>query len=75
MGAALACVLLVGVGFGFVLGRWRIDRDGGLVQTGEIRPLAQDAEVEIRYPRPYASLPCIRVEEPIRRLPAVLPAA
>lgn len=63
--AALACVLLVGGGLGFVLGRWSATWNGELVQTGEIRPLALDTEVEVRYPRPYASLPFLRVEDPI----------
>jgi hypothetical protein len=63
--ATLACVVLIGAGFGFVLGRWSANWNAELVETGEIRPLALDAEIEVRYPRPYGSLPYLRVEEPI----------
>jgi hypothetical protein len=63
--AMLACGFLLGSGFGFVLGHWAVGPDRDLVQTGEIRPLAMGAELDIRYDRPYASLPCLAVEEPI----------
>lgn len=61
----LACAALVCAGFGFVLGRSSADGNPEIVQTGEIHPLARGAEIEVRYPRPYASLPCLRVDEPI----------
>jgi hypothetical protein len=63
--ALLVCVFLLGSGVGFALGRWSANRNTELVQTGEIRPLVQNAEVEVRYPVPYATSPCLAVEEPI----------
>lgn len=63
--AAALAVFLIGSLLGFALGRWSADLNAELIQSGELRPLALDAEVEVRYPRPYASLPYLRVEEPI----------
>lgn len=51
--------------FGFMLGRWPVGTNETLVQTGEISPLTVGSEVDCRYALPYASVPCLTVEEPI----------
>ena len=61
----LACIFLFAIGLGFVLGRSSVNLNGDLVQTGEIRPLVLNAEIDVRYQHAYASPPCLTVEEPI----------
>jgi hypothetical protein len=63
----LACIFIfvLGSGLAFVLGRWSASLNADFVQTGEIRPLVANVEIDVRYPHPYASIPCLLVEEPI----------